>query len=1016
MTPDPFGTAAVRERVLAAWTASPARLREDANAEEDFSLGGYRDRLVVELAQNAADAALAAGVPGHVRFSLSRDGTVLAVANTGAPLDPAGVAALATLRASAKRDGGSVGRFGVGFAAVLAVTDEPVILSRTGAVRFSRADTAQLVGQVPELTDEVRRRDGHVPVLRLPFEAEGEPPREFATVVLLPLRDEAAADLARRLLDTVDDALLLALPGLELVEIEVDGVSRVLRDARTRWVTAARAGAFSDAERADLYAGRPVEERHRPWWSTQWALPSSLPSSSPSSLPSSLPSSPDVTDRPVPQVVHAPTPTDEPLAWPALLIASFPLDPSRRHVAPGPLTDRIVEEAATTYADLLTDRVASGADVLDLVPTGLGAGALDSALRVATLDRLRRSPILRTAEDGTPVRPRDAVAIEGLDADAVPALAPYVAGLVDAPVGGRAALRLLEVPELGLAEVVESLPYAESPAAWRDRYAALASLAETPEGREALGVLPVPLADGRVVRGARGLLLAPTGLDARLLADLAEAGVRLVHPEAAHPLLTRLGAVPADAVQVLPDPAVRELVETSPDADDPDAVAETVLGLVQAAVAQNGPDVGSGELSWLGDLALPDVDGDLAPASALALPESAAASFFDPDEIGVVSTALVERWGRDVLTACGVLSGLAVATADEVDLADPPGWLSELDGFQAWGAEITSAAGVDGAGIDGAVVGELLAVRDLDVVRADRWPEAVAALAAAPATRSALVQPARLRDLRGRGHDVPSYTSWWLRRELGLDGHCDPGADAALRALLDPAPEWVGALDDEVRRALGVVRHVADLAPGAAGLLLDRLAEPDRAVGLSGLLAAWAWLATLATQAPAGAADVKPPDRLRAWDGAAVVVAGEADVVVVDEPKWLQRNEIGPFIVAPAGSAESLADLLDVDLATDRADGLVTSQGSAEAIPTVGREMVPGGPEQWWRHEALAVDGQPVDWWVDDDGRAHARDAHGLARALAWATGRWDLRHVLAALLTEPERQAEVVLDAAFDA
>ena len=44
--------------------ASPARFREDANAEEDYALGGYRDRVVVELAQNAADAAARAGVPG----------------------------------------------------------------------------------------------------------------------------------------------------------------------------------------------------------------------------------------------------------------------------------------------------------------------------------------------------------------------------------------------------------------------------------------------------------------------------------------------------------------------------------------------------------------------------------------------------------------------------------------------------------------------------------------------------------------------------------------------------------------------------------------------------------------------------------------------------------------------------------------------------------------------------------------------------------------------------------------
>ena len=58
---DPFGTAELRRRVLDSWAASPARFREDANAEEDYSLGGYRDRVVVELAQNAADAAFRGG-------------------------------------------------------------------------------------------------------------------------------------------------------------------------------------------------------------------------------------------------------------------------------------------------------------------------------------------------------------------------------------------------------------------------------------------------------------------------------------------------------------------------------------------------------------------------------------------------------------------------------------------------------------------------------------------------------------------------------------------------------------------------------------------------------------------------------------------------------------------------------------------------------------------------------------------------------------------------------------------
>src|SRR3712207_4667947 len=92
---------------------------EDAGAtvlgvSPDPVRGGYRDRLLVELAQNAADAAVRAGTPGRLRLELTGD-TLLA-ANTGAPLDAAGVQGLATLRASGKRDEtGSVGRFGVGF-------------------------------------------------------------------------------------------------------------------------------------------------------------------------------------------------------------------------------------------------------------------------------------------------------------------------------------------------------------------------------------------------------------------------------------------------------------------------------------------------------------------------------------------------------------------------------------------------------------------------------------------------------------------------------------------------------------------------------------------------------------------------------------------------------------------------------------------------------------------------------------------------------------------------------------
>src|SRR5215469_287523 len=365
---DPFGTAELRRLVLDAWAASPARFREDANAEEDYALGGYRDRVVVELAQNAADAAARARVPGRLRLTL--DAGTLVAANVGAPLDAAGVAALSTLRASAKRgpdaDEMAVGRFGVGFAAAVAVSDEPGICSLTGAVSWSASATGELVRRIPALAGELAARSGHLPVLRLPFAADGVPPEGFATAVTLPLRDEAAGRLIKRLLAETGPALLLALPALAVIEIEVDGVRRVLTAAHDgdgvtitadgttcRWRTGTAAGRTDPG----LLSDRPAEERARSSWSVRWAVPVTLGGQEGDLPAGRLPEG-------VGAVVHAPTPTDEPLGLPALLLASFPLSPDRRHVAPGPLTGFLIDRAAEAYAALLPG-LAPGPELLD---------------------------------------------------------------------------------------------------------------------------------------------------------------------------------------------------------------------------------------------------------------------------------------------------------------------------------------------------------------------------------------------------------------------------------------------------------------------------------------------------------------------------------------------------------------------------------------------------------------------------------------------------------------------------
>jgi hypothetical protein len=129
----------------------------------------------------------------------------------------------------------------------------------------------------------------------------------------------------------------------------------------------------------------------------------------------------------------------------------------------------------------------------------------------------------------------------------------------------------------------------------------------------------------------------------------------------------------------------------------------------------------------------------------------------------------------------------------------------------------------------------------------------------------------------------------------------------------------------------------------------------------------------------------------------------------------LQRKDFEALVIAPAGRAADLADLLDLDLATERVAGAVTSLGGDEAVPAAVAEVLAGSPDSWRRHARLEVDGIAVDWWVDETGQAHAVTAAGLARALAWAAGSWPSRFVVAAVLADGRSTSAVVADAAFD-
>ncbi|GED10570.1 sacsin N-terminal ATP-binding-like domain-containing protein [Cellulosimicrobium cellulans] len=1037
MTDDVFGTAALRRAVLEAWRSSPTRLREDANTEEDHAHGSYRGRVVVELAQNAADAAARAGVPGRLRLSLHApsgpDGTwVLRAANTGEPLDTPGVASLVALRASATGQGArdavgrtsTVGRFGVGFAAVRSVSDRVRVGAGERAVELSLARTRAALDDVvadrPDLAAEVARRADRLPVLRLPFPTRVEVPSGYDTVVEVELRDADALAAVRAELAAVDDPLLLALPALAEVVVAGDGVpARRVADVADRWTVLRREGTID----ATLLADRPVEERSSTRWAVTWALPDGGAR----------------TD-----VLHAPTPTDERLTFPALLLATFPLDPARRHVPPGPVTAHVARAAGRAYAELLGGLARShGADVLALVPTGLPASAVDAEVRASAEEELARTPLLpldappaRRAEQppGTDdddaadavrhslVAPAEARVLAGDVGDARVRAELGVAHLVDVPGPLRAVARSLGAQVVSLADVVDDLPLVADPARWWALYDAFAPHAADRSVLEALGALPVPLLGGQVVRGARGLLLLDTGsgeradagggvLDARDAADL---GLRVADPRAAHPLLERLGARTTDLRAVLSDGAVRERVLAASDAaeagDDPAPDVERLLALVAAAVREVPDPARAGLAFWWGELPVPTADGDRAPVRGCALPGTWAADALGA--LDLVDPAVVDRWGEPVLRAVGAAAGLGVlrvrdvltpASADDepdLDPHAPEGWLSDWGGYLAY---LTTTLGPE------AYVGDVLAVADLDAVADDAWPDALARLAADPAAREALLAPVRAEG--GRAAVARSYTAWWLREELG--GAFALGTGHRRVPFLRPAPPEAAGLDDEVVVALGGVRDLAELEPDEWVELLDDLPDVGQAVDAQAALTLWRALGVLAGR---GERLDPPPDRVPALRAGAVLVVGADDVAVAPDPMWSPVRAVLP---APPGLVAAVADLLDV--ATVRRDAPAPDAAGRRAdVPEVVHAVLDGPvPRTWERHDDLRVSGVAVSWWVERGGGAdavvHATGPAGLAVGLAVAAGRYGARFVLEEVLRDPGTAQGALARTAWD-
>jgi superfamily II DNA or RNA helicase len=128
---------------LEAYRHAPHDAIEHANTEQSVLSGGYLNRQITELIQNAADA-ISESAESDGRVVVQVDATGLWAANTGKPVDKDGVKALLNAHSSGKRDG-QIGRFGLGFKSLLKLGGRVSVLSRSVALLFNPEESRRII-------------------------------------------------------------------------------------------------------------------------------------------------------------------------------------------------------------------------------------------------------------------------------------------------------------------------------------------------------------------------------------------------------------------------------------------------------------------------------------------------------------------------------------------------------------------------------------------------------------------------------------------------------------------------------------------------------------------------------------------------------------------------------------------------------------------------------------------------------------------------------------------------------
>jgi len=212
---------------VAAYSAKPTLITEHANHEESIRTGGYANRTLLELVQNAADAMAGTtgdSALGRVEIVLDPASKILYCANSGRPFSKTGLVAITHAHLSGKR-GDEIGRFGLGFKSVLVVTDSPQVLSRSVSFEFNSAEAQTAIKGIGSA-------DRRLPVLRTATLLDAEDifdtdptARELSswatTIVRLPGVENT--DRLRREMETLSSEFLLFVGAVREVRLSVLG-------------------------------------------------------------------------------------------------------------------------------------------------------------------------------------------------------------------------------------------------------------------------------------------------------------------------------------------------------------------------------------------------------------------------------------------------------------------------------------------------------------------------------------------------------------------------------------------------------------------------------------------------------------------------------------------------------------------------------------------------------------------------------------------------------------------------